>query len=117
MNERVWKTKDGRKVRVCDMDDAHLINTIRYMDRRLEAMKWEMEYPNFPNPREQEIAVRRFNDFMTAKPEYVWSFYLDMKVEAAKRGLDPSKTVGIIEKDNEADKRIIDFTKTGDYHG
>lgn len=30
---KVWTTRDGRKVRVCDMDDVHLENTIRMLNR------------------------------------------------------------------------------------
>ncbi len=29
----VWTCRDGRKVRVCDMDDRHLLNTIAMMER------------------------------------------------------------------------------------
>lgn len=28
-----WTTRDGRVIRVCDMDDTHLANTIRYLER------------------------------------------------------------------------------------
>lgn len=31
-----WTTADGRTLRVCDMTDAHLLNTIRYLRRRSE---------------------------------------------------------------------------------
>ena len=32
-NTDVWTTSDGRDVRICDMDDRHLINTIKYLER------------------------------------------------------------------------------------
>lgn len=32
-----WKTKDGRLLRVADMDDAHLVSTIRMLERKVEA--------------------------------------------------------------------------------
>lgn len=32
-NTDVWTTKEGRDVRICDMDDRHLINTIKYLER------------------------------------------------------------------------------------
>lgn len=33
----VWTTRDGRKVRLCDMADSHLLNTIKYLKKRTEA--------------------------------------------------------------------------------
>jgi len=30
---KIWKTRDGRKVRICDMTDEHLMNTIKYLER------------------------------------------------------------------------------------
>jgi hypothetical protein len=29
----VWKTKNGKKIRICDMSDQHLINAIVYIKR------------------------------------------------------------------------------------
>ena len=35
---KLWKTKNGSKVRVCDMSDGHLDNTIAYLQRFAESM-------------------------------------------------------------------------------
>jgi len=33
---KIWKTKTGQ-IRICDMSDRHLLNTIRMLERRAEA--------------------------------------------------------------------------------
>jgi len=34
MQTAYWKTGDGEKIRICDMENRHLINTIRYLERK-----------------------------------------------------------------------------------
>ena len=31
--KRKWKTKDGRKLWIKDMDNNHLLNTLRFLER------------------------------------------------------------------------------------
>ena len=38
---KLWKTKDGRKIRICDMSDSHLINTIKFLNRAAENVRNE----------------------------------------------------------------------------
>jgi len=33
---KIWTTRDGQKIRVCDMDDGHLQNTINFLERWTE---------------------------------------------------------------------------------
>ena len=33
MQTGYWKTADGKKIRICDMDNNHLINVIRFLER------------------------------------------------------------------------------------
>lgn len=30
---KLWKTKSGERIRICDMKDLHLLNTIKYLHR------------------------------------------------------------------------------------
>lgn len=39
---RLWRTKDGRKIRVCDMDSNHLSHTINMLRRTAEFELLEM---------------------------------------------------------------------------
>lgn len=34
--EPTWTTRDGRVIRVSDMDDTHVLNTLRHLERRIE---------------------------------------------------------------------------------
>ena len=38
---KLWKTRAGTKIRVCDMTDKHLNNTIKMMFRSYEAMLYK----------------------------------------------------------------------------
>lgn len=40
-----WATRYGRKVRVKDMEDAHLVNAVRYLLRNEEAIRWSLVAP------------------------------------------------------------------------
>ena len=38
-----WLTRDGRKIPVTEMTDAHLANTIRYLERRIASGMYREE--------------------------------------------------------------------------
>ena len=38
MNTKKWTTKDGRKIRICDMETLHLTNTVRMLRRNHEVL-------------------------------------------------------------------------------
>jgi hypothetical protein len=32
---KVWKQKDGKKIRICDMTDKHLVNSLNLVERKI----------------------------------------------------------------------------------
>ena len=34
-----WQTKDGRKLRICDMDDGHLVNAMRMLRKYAKLLR------------------------------------------------------------------------------
>lgn len=37
----IWKTRHGGSIRVCDMTDSHLLNTMRMLEKRSEVLSQE----------------------------------------------------------------------------
>lgn len=37
-----WTTRDGRRVRISEMTDSHLVNTLRFLKR--QAVVWQSQY-------------------------------------------------------------------------
>ena len=49
-----WKQKDGTTIRICDMTDSHLANTIAMLER--SAQRHDMAFAMAPNPFRGDIA-------------------------------------------------------------
>jgi len=89
--DSVWLTQDGREVRVADMGDRHLLNTIRFIERNRQAyafkeaiscMRCSIQVGTMAKfALEQEINFLLYSD--DAYP-YV---YYDMLEEAEQRSL------------------------------
>ncbi len=84
-----WKTKDGRTLKITEMEDNHLINTICFLKRRgfINHRTWSTYFSGKePNG---EGALDAFN----AEADYVLSFWPSasltaLEAEATRRGLD-----------------------------
>jgi hypothetical protein len=81
----MWKCRDGRKIRVKDMDDAHLANTIRMLQRQTTAMKMNAPFPVMQGDMAQHYAESEFYSLMRANPGDIWPIYDDLVEEAYKR--------------------------------
>jgi hypothetical protein len=47
---KIWTCKDGRRVRICDMDNQHLVNTVRMLERKMEDAQSAMNPFMYPPP-------------------------------------------------------------------
>lgn len=65
---KLWTMRDGTKIRICDMTDLHIINTIRMLKRRAREIG----------------SIERGNGWEYYLPD----IYNNLKVEADMRGLE-----------------------------
>lgn len=49
----IWTCQDGTKVRICDMETSHIINSLRMMNRNFS---WRIEYKY---ALERELIIRK----------------------------------------------------------
>lgn len=87
-SKTIWVTREGKKIKVKDMTDSHLLNSIKYLDRRLESMKITMPYPNFNGEMAQFCAEQDWDHFQNSEPSDYWPIYETLCKEISKRGLD-----------------------------
>lgn len=86
-NRKLWKTKDGKKIRIKDMSDSHLLNTIKYLDKAYLNYLWNT-MPDLQGDMAQFCAEQDFNhELENGDPSLVWPIYADLVVEAIKRGI------------------------------
>jgi len=90
----LWTQKDGVKIRICDMDDKHLVNTIVLIERnaKVEHTKAGLEYLNCREPN-GEMAQEAFREEMdyAQRPEseflYYPKIYVNLELERHRRGI------------------------------
>lgn len=82
-----WTQKDGTKIRICDMKDSHLLNSIKMLNRMVETERATLWYPCFQGEMAQFYAEQEYENFMSddecAYPEIYW----DLINDADRRGL------------------------------
>jgi hypothetical protein len=88
-NLKMWKTKDGKSIRIRDMEDSHLVNAIRFLARAHEryvrdacaidvAAIFNGEMARMCAEQEQQAALE-------STPEDLFPIYDDLVLEHAKR--------------------------------
>ena len=82
---KLWRCKDGRKVRICDMGDGHLANSIAMLERQAEVEKSQLPYPCFNGEMAQYYAEQDWDRAMASGPEYFYPIYDDLMQEMERR--------------------------------
>jgi len=91
---KLWKTKDGNILRICDMEDSHLLNAIRLLQRRAEArrIRNSVFYATCTGPT-AEGAMMAFDQecdqaWSATLEDYLPSIYDNLTDEAERRKLE-----------------------------
>ena len=97
MKKGYWKTKDGKEIRIKDMTDIHLFNTIKFVEKIAESQREELLFSGYSSLCEvhgemaeyaiesslNEVRLMSIEEF--ASDEY--PVYRYLKNEAKKRKL------------------------------
>jgi hypothetical protein len=81
----LWTTKNGQKIRICDMTDSHLVNSINYLDRYVAHVEKE--------------TFRSIHRFMGLNSGEIAEWMLENELMALEEeGLDPEDITPLYEK-------------------
>jgi hypothetical protein len=89
---KLWTTKDGERIRICDMTDAHLLNAIRMCERAHKVAQLGMPYPMFQGEMASYYAEAEYYHFQASGPEASFPLYDDLCFEAQRRGIELPRT-------------------------
>lgn len=98
MNTKLWTCKDGRKIRIRDMEDSHLLNTIRMLQRAHH--RQELECIAASSMARGEMAQWSLENEASAMaeagPSRSYPIYDDLVEEAIRRSLiKPEEEAGL----------------------
>ena len=94
---KVWKTKDGKKIEIKDMKDSHLLNAINLFTRMAEAKKSEtLSFYLNCTPPTAEYASYAFEQELDAAidaeaEDYLPEIYFDLVKEKERRQLSSDR--------------------------
>lgn len=96
-SKAVWTTATGDRIRVCDMEDTHLDNTIAYLERKADA--YILRMATMSNPFQGDIASAEFDEHQDGvlsgeveiEVQHIFPIYTDMVAERQRRDLARAK--------------------------
>lgn len=88
----VWTTREGQRLRLCDMADSHLLNTLRFLKRAVHAQEVALvlSAPAMNGEQAQYAQDQAFDEVMCEPEEHECAMppiYDKMLVEAKRSGL------------------------------
>jgi len=89
---KLWKTKDGKRIRICDMEDSHLLNAIKCLERMVVIEKLETPFPSFNGEMAQYYSEQAYDQILNSPPEYFFPIYEDLLNERERRLDDKTTT-------------------------
>ena len=87
MNTKKWRTKEGIKIRIKDMDNNHLLNTIALIKRNVIKFQMNIPAPCFQGEMADYFANQEYDRLVSADIGELIPIYDDMIIEAKKRGI------------------------------
>ncbi len=90
---KLWTLRGGSKIRICDMEDKHLLNTISMLRRvAVKKRQEEIEHMICPAPC-GDVAQDMFSDgydqlLESSWEDFVHELFEPMVIEAERRGLE-----------------------------
>lgn len=88
---KLWTQKNGTKIRICDISDKHLLNTISFLERKAEEQLHDIPFPSFNGEAAQYYAEQEFDNLMDMGvedlAEELYPIYNDLIKEKDRRGL------------------------------
>ena len=81
---KLWTKKDGTKIRICDMSNSHIVNTLRMLERQAEGDR-DMPYPRFNGDMAQMYAEEEWADLQSQPVSHFYPIYDDLLAELARR--------------------------------
>ena len=82
---KLWRMHNGKTIRICDMSDSHLENTIKMLRRKVEDIRLEIPFPNFQGEMAQYYAEIEYDYIMDCPDEELIPILEDLEDEQKRR--------------------------------